>query len=121
MALSYEWEEGGKKKFFLLIVVIAALSVIAVYVLVISPSMIGEKKLELSECQDKITQWCDECYSINNERIDFWENVGTKIGKALAECSNDYFGTDWTQEQDCTGNAIGYCLSFLSIPIEGEY
>jgi len=69
--------------------------------------------LELIDCEANLIDWCSECFLINNENMVTWDNKGTKISRALVECSNDYFDTDWTTDQDCTGNTIDTCLLFI--------
>jgi len=74
--------------------------------------------LSQSECEIKMKQWCNDCYSINNNDIGVWNTGGTKVDEAFAKCSNNYYQTDWKSGQDCTGNTINYCLPQIDLPIE---
>src|SRR4030067_1957658 len=58
-----------------------------------------------TDCQEKISVWCTECFSLN-PGFEVWDISGNKIGEDLAKCSNKYFQTGWTSEQDCIGNAV---------------
>ena len=74
--------------------------------------------IEQPNCQEGMTAWCNDCFSINNKRSDAWGINGKAVGKELAKCSNKYFQTNWTPEQDCTGGAIGYCSQLLGLQTE---
>jgi len=103
------------KKIVLIIVVIIAFVLIFYWQINL---IFFPKYLSQSECQEKINKWCNDCFSANNKKTDVWNNPGTKIGEQLSKCSVNYFQTDWTAEQDCTGNAIDYCLPQIDLPIE---
>jgi hypothetical protein len=87
--------------------------VIAIVILfVLSFIFIQEKDLTETQCIEDFTKWCTECFSINPQ-LDVWNVGGTKIGKALAKCSSQYLQTNWTSEQDCTGDTLNYCINYI--------
>jgi len=111
------------KKIIILIAVIVVLSILFFMFEQIKPAytpntVSSEILLGQSECQEKINKWCNDCFFANNQKTDVWNIGGTKIGEILAKCSVNYFQTDWTAEQDCTGNAIDCCLPQIDLPIE---
>jgi hypothetical protein len=71
------------------------------------------RELNQTECQEKLSQWCTDCFSKNNGYTNIWENSGTRVEEDLAKCSNKYFQTGWAPEQDCTGNALDNCLNYI--------
>ena len=104
--------------------IIIALIIIAIIIVLFSFTInlisLDSTPLTLTqdECMQKFNEWCNECYYINNLRTDFWDIGGSKIGESLAKCSNDYYLTTWTSEQDCTGESLNYCMTQLEVTNE---
>lgn len=113
-------KSSEKKKIIVIVAVIIILSIIFfAYSQIFSmPSGGVSMILSQSDCQIQMKQWCNNCYSINDNNINVWNIGGSRIGEAFAKCSNQYYQTDWTSEQDCKGNAIDYCLPQIDLPIE---
>ena len=78
---------------------------------------VKEEVIAQYTCQERMSEWCNLCFSVNYERRDLWEVSGTQIGNNLALCSNTHFGTSWTSEQDCTA-ALSYCSQLLGLQNE---
>lgn len=113
-------KKTNKKMILSLVVIIFVLVVIVLgYNQIISFLGVPNKEtvIELSTCQTMMNEWCNECFSIN-QRTDVWDVAGNKVGEGLAKCSNEYFQTSWTSGQDCTGDALNYCLPQLDVSIE---
>ena len=107
-------KNSHKKRTLIIFITVSVILLVLFYgynqiISIISPK---ETTLTGSQCIEGFTQWCTECFSANPQ-LDVWHVAGTKIGKDLAKCSKQYLQTNWTAEQDCTGDTLNYCINYI--------
>ena len=97
------------RKLIILLIIVAAIIIFLGYN---QFSPIAENSGE-SDCLNRLSEWCTECFVANDYHFDIWINEGSKIGEDLAECSNTYLDTGWDSNQYCTGSTLNYCISYI--------
>lgn len=114
MRVEYVYSKPKKKhiKEIYTIIIILVISIVVLF-LVYEQLPFYNADITFSECQDMMVNWCTNCFAENGNLGGTWENAGTIVGASLADCSNQYFNTEWTKDKDCTGNSIDYCLTYV--------
>jgi hypothetical protein len=106
----------GRPKAHKVAYIVTIVAVIILLLLVYSQSSIlfPAGQLDREQCSKEIFKWCSYCSAASRFNILPSENVDNQsiVGKGVAECSNMYFDSNWTEGQGCESYS-DFCYAFL--------
>ena len=113
--IEYVYSKPKRKhtKEIIVFILVAFIAVAMIFYYETIFSLLDIGSLSEEQCAAEFSEWCNDCLSANNEIFDYWTVPGNKIGKKLADCSNEYFNTNLSPDQDCRGDIAVDCIKYI--------